>query len=286
MSDGVELFAVTDEGPRPLPVAPQVKTIHEMLDGLPLGVYSALRTFEHNKFLWLEAHLDRTDRSMALLGWSYRLDRPRLRQALHQVCTAYPLPEARVRFDVLAAPAAAGDQASRELICLSPFQPLPADYYLKGVHVDLAPGLHRERPLIKTAAFVVQRRPYPLGHRLAFEHLLLDEGDHILEGSSSNFYGLRHGELWTADQAILEGITRRIVLQLAQAAAIPRRLEALSVAEIGQLDEAFVSSSSRGLVPVVQVAQQVIGDGRPGPVTRRLMQQYADFVAREIRPAV
>ena len=69
-----QLFAVEDAGPRPLPVPPEATQFTDLYRGLPLGVYDALRTFDHNKFLYLNRHLARTERSMALLGWSYRLD--------------------------------------------------------------------------------------------------------------------------------------------------------------------------------------------------------------------
>jgi branched-chain amino acid aminotransferase len=286
VAEAVQLFDVTEAGARPLVVPAGATSVHDALSGTPLGVYSALRTFQHHKFLCLEDHLDRTEQSMALLGWDYRLDRLLLRQALHEVCTAYPLPDARVRFDVLPEPAWALGSESRLLITLSPFQPLPEAFYRDGVHVQVAPQLQRKQPLVKTATFVVERRPYPLGHQLAFEHLLLDEESRILEGSSSNAFAVRNGVLWTAADDILEGITRKIILKLAQALAVPLRLEPTPLAEAAQLAEFFVSSSSRGLVPVVNVAGQTIGDGRPGPITRQLMETYDAYVARKIRPAL
>jgi hypothetical protein len=83
-----QLYAVEDAGPRPLPVPPDATQFTDLYRGLPLGVYDALRTFDHNKFLYLNRHLARTERSMALLGWAYRLDRARLLRALHAVVTA------------------------------------------------------------------------------------------------------------------------------------------------------------------------------------------------------
>jgi branched-chain amino acid aminotransferase len=282
----VQLWAVTAAGVQPLTAPEGAQSVHDVVDGLVLGVYSALRTFDHNKFLWLDAHLDRTEQSMALLGWDYVLDRAAIKQALHEVCTAYTLPDARVRFDVLAEPAWQLGTDSRLLIILSPFAPVPAEYYEQGVHVDVAPALQRDQPMIKKANFVLQRRPYPLGHRLAYEHLLLDENGRILEGSSSNFYACRGDEFYTAADGVLEGITRKIVLKLVQESGVPLRLEAVAVNEIDRLDEACLSSASRGLIPIVDIGGRVVGDGRPGPLTRRLMAAYDAFVAREIKTAV
>jgi branched-chain amino acid aminotransferase len=281
-----QLFAVTPNGPQPLTPPEGASGVHEIFDALPLGVYSALRTFEHNKFLDLAAHLDRTEQSMALLGWDYKLDRDSFRRALHEVCTAYPGPEARVRFDVLAAPATSLGTDSRVLIALSPFTPPPDAYYRDGVRVSLAPALKRERPLIKTASFVLKRRPYPLGQAESYEHLMLDAAGHILEGSSSNFYAVYDNALWTAGEGVLAGITRIIILQLAAEMGLPVRLEPIHQEQLTAVSEAFLSSSSRGILPIVGVSGQPVGDGRPGPLTRQLLTAYNDYVRGAIRTAI
>lgn len=282
----LQLFAVTPTGPQPLPWPVGVTSVYEVFDDLPLGVYSALRTFEHDKFLHLDYHLDRTEQSMRLLGWGYCLDRGTFCRALHQVCRAYPLPDARVRFDVLAAAATALGSDSRVLMALTPFTPVPDACYEQGVRVQLAPHLQRENPLVKTASFVLTRRPYPLGHPEAYEHLLVNEEGDILEGSSSNFYAVRGGCLVTAGAGVLEGITRRVVLQLAAESGLPVALAAVDAAGISQLDEAFISSSSRGIVPVVAISGQKVGEGRPGPITRQLGAAYQAYVQAHIRPAL
>ena len=282
----LQLFAVTEAGVRPLPLLEKASSFEELYDGLALGVYSALRTYDHNKFLCLAAHLARTERSMALLGWDFRLDRRRLRQALHQVCTAFPWPEARVRFDVLAEPAYRLGTDSRVLIALMPFRPIPERLYEEGVKVGFAADLARHRPLAKTADFALKRRAYPMGTAEAYEHLLLDKEGYILEGTGTNFYGVRTGVLRTAGAGVLEGIARKIILKLAAELDIPVSLEAVHVGEIPYLDEAAISGSSRALLPVVAIAGQTVGDGRPGPICRRLLAAYNDFVAREIKMAV
>ncbi|MCA9868399.1 MAG: aminotransferase class IV [Anaerolineae bacterium] len=300
-----QLFAVEDAGPRPLPVPPTVTRFADLYHGLPLGVYDALRTFEHNKFLYLSRHLARTERSMALLGWHYTLDRARLLRALHGVVSAAEWPESRVRFDVLAAPDAAttieGQQiASRELIAIQPFTPPPPELYARGVAVDFARGLTRESPLAKTADFAARRpagagltqlegtpadKPQPTDD-VPYEYLLLDTDGRILEGTGTNFWAIRNGVVYTAGEGVLEGITREILLQIIPELGLPLRLEAVSVDEIAALDEAAVSGSSRALLPVVEIAGQAVGDGRPGPLTRRILAAYHAFVAANVKTAV
>jgi branched-subunit amino acid aminotransferase/4-amino-4-deoxychorismate lyase len=302
----------------------------DLYRGLPLGVYDAFRTFEHNKFLYLNRHLARTERSMALLGWHYLLDRARLLRALHAVVTAAEWPEMRVRIDVLGAATAVESVevmgiTSRELIAIQPFIPPPPELYERGVAVDFVTGLRRENPRAKTAEFAA-RRPVsaglaqleidddstqtpdggpqtPDGERQAeevspavardpssvvvpYEYLLLDPDGRILEGTGTNFWAVRDGIVFTAGEEVLEGITREIILQLLPELGLPPRLEAVSADKIGALDEAALSGSSRAFMPVVDIAGQPVGNGRPGPISRRILAAYNAFVAENVRTAV
>ncbi len=282
----VQFFAIRSDGPQPLPVPEGVQTIHDLLDGLDLGVYTSLCTFEHNKFLYLDAHLARLQKSVALMGWDYPLDTQLIRRVIHEVCTAYPQPDSRVRLDVLAEPPPGrpGMKRSRMTIALSPFPPYPQEIYTQGVEVGLVDRLRRDRPKIKDARFVIERRPYQTTEY--HEQLLVDENGYLLEGMTSNFYAVRNGTLYTAGEGILEGIAQKIILQQAEVLGIPVRLEAVHVDDIPMLDEAALSSSSRALVPVVKIGERVIGDGRPGPITRQILAAYLTFLSREIRPAI
>jgi branched-chain amino acid aminotransferase len=283
MSD-LQLFAITAAGPQPLPTPNDAKDFTDLYHGFALGVYSVIRTYDHNKFLRLDHHLARTVNSMRLLGWDYQLDESRLRQAIHNLCTAFPTPEMRVRIDVLAEPAYSLGTESRELLALMPFTPLPSTYYTQGVTVDFAADLHRINPLIKTADFADARKRSSHSPA-AYESLLVANGK-ILEGASSNFYGVRAGVLYTAGQGVLEGITRSVILDLARQLPMPVQLAAITVNEVSELAEAAISSSSRGLLPVVQVGETVIGTGQPGPNTQRLMAAYEAFVAQNVRTAI
>lgn len=287
MSDDLRFFAVTHAGARPLPIPSEAHSFTDLLVGLPLGVYSALRTYSHNHFLYLQQHFDRTDQSMALLGWADRLDRPMLCGALDAVVTAVPWQDSRVRFDVLArsAPDKLGTDG-RLLLAVQRLEPIPPAFYANGVAVGIAAGLSRANPLVKTAAYTRRRAAFLAQHHEdMYEYLLLDEAGRILEGTGTNFWGVRQGVLYTAGEGVLEGITRKIILQLAPQLGIPVRLEAVPLAEVGGLDEAALSGSSRAFLPVVQVAGQVVGNGRPGPVSKRILQAYNNFLAANTKRA-
>jgi branched-chain amino acid aminotransferase len=289
--DQRQLFAVLSEGIQSLPVPAGVTDFDDLYDNLPgvaLGVYSVLRTFKGNKFLDLAGHIARLRHSMVGLGWDEALlDEAALRRALHEVCTAYPPAEARVRFDFLAEPAVALGTDSRLLLALIPFTPPPLELYEQGVSLGVARGLWRERPLLKTADFAQQRRAYSQQNNGDYyEYLLLNEQGYILEGTGSNFYAVRDGVLYTAESGILAGITRRIILDLLPQLSISLRLEPVHINDIGQLDEAAMSSSSRALLPVVAIEGKKVGNGRPGPISRRILAAYNEYVAGVVETAV
>jgi branched-chain amino acid aminotransferase len=283
----VQLHAIVPAGPRPLTVAAgAAANIHALFKELPVGVYTSLRTYRHNHFLHLGDHLDRLAQSMALLGWDYRLDRHQLRQALHQVCSAYPAADARVRIDILAQPISSPGGETRVLIGLFPFQPIPEQLYDVGVQVAITRQLTRANPRAKEAHFAQERQPFLASQPDAYECLLLDQDGYILEGTTSNFYAVRDGVLWTAGEGVLEGVARKIVLQVARQIGMPIRLQAVHIDDVGRLDECALSSSSRAIVPIVEVDGRAVADGRPGPHTRRLLAAYNAYVDSALALAI
>lgn len=102
----------------------------------------------------------------------------------------------------------------------------------------------------------------------------------VTEGAVSNSYIITNGTLIThpADQFILGGVTRDIVLRLARANGIPVEERPFTLSEAKAADEAFLTSTSANVLPVTQVDDGKIGAGKPGPVTRRLMKLYTDHI--------
>jgi len=269
----------------PLPVPEGARNAHEVFDGLALGVYSALRTFEHERFLGLDLHFERTDRSLELLGRRERLDRTSLARAIDECVRRHSAPDAFVRFDVLFdAPTTLGT-TERTLLALAPLAAVPEECIRDGVVVRYS-TLRRTRPLIKVASFVVERRPYPLGRPDAFEHLIVDAKGRILEGTSSNFLALQGGRLRMAGTEVLQGVTQRFVGKLARELGLECVDDPVHCSELAEIDEAFLTSSTRGLVPVVAVEEQRIGAGVPGPWSKRLRAAYLDYAREHARRAV
>lgn len=271
MTDTVELHFLRAAGPERIGARPA-----------GTGIYTGMRTFQHDRFLWLDAHLTRLEANLATLEWDYTLDRDTVRRGLHAVVSAHPGVDVRVRLDVLGK-----GPLDERLVCeLRPFTPMPAAFITEGVGIALTSELRRELPRVKRTAFIEERKPYPLQGQECFEHVMIAPDGRLLEGTSSNFFGVRGGVLRTSGEGVLEGITRKVFLHLAARAELPVDLRSLHTTELEGLDEAFITSSSRGLVPVCSIEGRSVGPGVPGPVSRQLIADYAAICELEARPAV
>jgi branched-chain amino acid aminotransferase len=115
--------------------------------------------------------------------------------------------------------------------------------------------------------------------RGAEEPLLLNLGGALAEGASTNVFLAKDGLLRTPplSAGILGGITRQIVLELVASLGLPCLEEAVPLETLLAADEAFLSSTTREIMPIRQVDDTTIGDGRPGPLTRRVMEAFASY---------
>jgi branched-subunit amino acid aminotransferase/4-amino-4-deoxychorismate lyase len=84
--------------------------------------------------------------------------------------------------------------------------------------------------------------------------------------------------LGTARHDILLGVTRTMVIRLARGRGVEVRYRALKLDQLPAVKEAFLTSSSRGVVPVIRIDNQTVGQGRPGKFTRMLMADYEKYV--------
>ncbi len=118
----------------------------------------------------------------------------------------------------------------------------------------------------------------------ADEALMLDPTGAVATCNATNFFVVRDGELWTSTGVYnLNGITREVVLEEAEAAGIRTHQAPYSLDDVYAADEAFVTGTFGGLTPVTEVDGLSIGDGEvPGPMTRRLRGLYREAVAQEV----
>ncbi|MCB2102138.1 MAG: aminotransferase class IV [Rhodobacterales bacterium] len=119
----------------------------------------------------------------------------------------------------------------------------------------------------------------------ADEGLMLDPDGFVATCNSTHFFIVRDGEVWTSTgDYCIPGITRAAVLRACREAGIPAFEKRFSLTEVYGADEAFVTGTFAGLVPVVEVDGRTLGSGARGPMVARLQRLYMDLVERESRP--
>lgn len=243
----------------------------------PQGVYTVARTFHGDGALELQAHLDRLAESARLSGITRIPTQEALRTALRVLVHQAGYPEARFRITIPL------DSALDTHFALEPLNPVPEHVRSNGVSVQAFPA-RRQNPVAKSTGWMTERAAL-VTHMApdAYEGLLTSETGDILEGFGSNFYAILNSTLRTAGAGILNGISRQIVLDVAPA-ILPVQLVPVTLADIPALAEAFLTSSSRGVIPIVRINDQIVGTGAPGPLTRQIEAAYDAWAAAHIEP--
>ena len=104
--------------------------------------------------------------------------------------------------------------------------------------------------------------------------ILTDADDNVVEGPGFNVFAVHDGAISTPDSGVLQGITRRTVIELSNEHGIPIEERSVPAASLRRADEVFLSSTAGGIIPATTVDGEVVGEGEPGPVTLRLRDAY------------
>jgi branched-chain amino acid aminotransferase len=233
---------------------------------LPDGYYSTFRTYDGCKrVLGLSAHLQRLP----------NVDASLLRLNLLLLLEPYRPGEARVRVMMT--------MHGQVYISIEALKLLPREVYEKGVRVETI-EMERDSPRIKSTAFIsdsdAERKH--LAKEGIFEALLVKNG-RILEGMTSNFFYVSRAErdvLRTTQRDILLGVTRRNVIRVARGRGLEMRYSPLKLDQLPAVNEAFITSSTRGIVPVIQINNMIVGQGSPGRITKMLISAYNEYVLK------
>jgi len=111
------------------------------------------------------------------------------------------------------------------------------------------------------------------------EALILDVDDNVNEGSGENFFMVKDGKLYTPrDHTVLNGITRKTIIDISQDLDLEVFEKDISVDEVKAADEAFFTGTAAEVTPVVQVDQSKIDDGTPGKITKKIQNVYFDLI--------
>ena len=265
-------------GFKPVVLPEEIQTLDGASLCLPGGAYTTLRTYNGDKVLHFADHIHRLEETALLAGQQHHLDQWALRGTLRRLIKDKPKgKDVRIRLTLDL------EHVPGELyIIVEPLVVPPRQAYEEGVRV-ITCDIQRQLPKAKLTRFI--DRSAPLRGSLppeVNEAVMLDVAGRFLEGLSSNFFAILGGVVWTAEQGVLSGITRAIVIECANRLGLPFRLEPPRREDLTNFDEAFITSSSRGVLPVRQVDQSRIGSVCPGPITRHLIEAFESSLEDQI----
>jgi branched-subunit amino acid aminotransferase/4-amino-4-deoxychorismate lyase len=111
----------------------------------------------------------------------------------------------------------------------------------------------------------------------AHNPVLLDLAGNVTEGPGFNVFAVTGGVVATPDRGVLEGITRGAVIELCEKLGLPCEVRTVTLDELREADEIFISSTAGGVIGVTRLDDRILGNDRPGPVTQRLVAAYWTF---------
>ena len=239
------------------------------------GVYEVTRTAS-GRPVDLDRHLERLERSAA---------------AIARTLEAAANPESYLRVVLTRGDGLFGldpglSTQTRLVIIVRPLVLPPAAHYADGIGVQVVDVRRTPRrsldPRVKSGNYLNNIMALAEARRHgADEGIMCNLEGRLAEGTTSNLFVVQGGVARTplVADGLLDGITRRRVMELGRAAGVSLEEASLVPEDLASADEAFLTSSIRGVLPVVRADGRPIAAGAPGPITRRVMSLYDDFLA-------
>lgn len=258
------------------------------------GVWEGLR-LHHDRLVFLEDHLDRLWQGARAIGLDIGLTRAQITEAIWATLRANDMHDGvHVRLMVTRGVKKTPSQDPRlavggpSIVIIAEHKRANPAAFEQGVRLftstirrpppdTLDPKLNCHSKLHEVMAL---NQAIQAG---ADEALMLDVHGAVATCNATNFFIVVKGQVWTSTgQHCLNGITRRKVIEACRANAIPVFERDFSLVDVYSADEAFVTGTFGGLTPVTTVDGRLIGEPRPGPMTRRLRELYRDEIERGI----
>ncbi|MBN2495030.1 MAG: aminotransferase class IV [Deltaproteobacteria bacterium] len=257
------------------------------------SVYEVLRTYGGVPFA-KQAHLARLQRSADRLGipvpgisW--------IQAQMDRTLAEASNPESYIRIVITrgSGPLTLDPTRARSPVCVilvKPYEPFPEWMYETGIRVAI-PAVRRNLraaldPAIKSGNYLNSILALGEARRAGFDDaLLLDVRGRIAEASSSNVFVLIGSRLCTPalETGLLEGVTRGLTLRIARDAGMECCECNLDTADLINADEVMITSTLREIMPVVQIDDQPIGHGKPGPVYHKLRSLFREHALAATR---
>lgn len=252
------------------------------------GIFETMRA-KLQSIEFFQDHYDRLCRSAHLVRMRQPHSREELEAICLEICRLSDLSDASVRITLTRGAyrgtlSDTGD-APRLIVTCADVEHVDPGLYTDGVSIAVAsfPKVHAIDPSIKATQYL----PAVLARleaddQACYESLFLDSRNRVLELSSATFFAVRAGQILTPPLrlGILAGVTRSAVLRLARHDRIKVKETVIAFDDLETMDEAFLTSAVRGVMPIVRIAQTAVGDGKPGPTTRRIMALFETETGR------
>lgn len=244
------------------------------------GVFDFLRTYSGKPF-HLDQHLERLRRSAELIDLELPWTLDEIKAVVLETLSRNDHAESNVRIVVTGG--TSDDYITptgkpRLMVMVTPARVLPQSWYTDGAKIITEPT-ERYLPGAKSLNYIPAIRALKRARAEdAIEAIYTDREGRVLEGTTTNLFAFFEGVLVTPGDGILPGITRGVVLEIAEG-HYPIQLRDIQRDELLRADEVFITASNKQVVPIVRVDDAVIGDGRPGAHTRHMMELFAEYTA-------
>lgn len=260
-----------------LPVSEIKLPVQDLLIFRGLGVFDYMRTYQRKIFL-LDDHINRLLSSADRMGLHHHWLFDQLRDKLLHLAELSPLSESAFRIILTGGLGAHSLEPgpARLFILTEPVHPYPAEVYRTGIRAKLF-SFDRYRPEAKSITYSQAVLELAEAKKEGYSEVIYHSGEWVTEGTTCNFFGIRNGVLITPEDGILKGTRRNFILSYAEE-MLPVEIRPVSLAELEKLDEAFLTSTTREILPVTSINRFSVGSGKPGAFTARLHEHYRRLV--------
>ncbi|MHC4618814.1 MAG: aminotransferase class IV [Planctomycetota bacterium] len=248
------------------------------------GLFETMRSYNGVVFC-LKDHLDRLFFSAAALSIQVGYDKKYITGAIYKLLKANKLTDARLRLTLTGGPMSQAEERRRAtlLITATKLQPYPAEYYQKGVLVVLSAFRQNiTEPICghKTTNYLSRMIALRQAHeKRAAEALWFTVDNRLAEGCISNVFLVKDSVLYTPPLTtpVLPGVARKTVCQLAVINSIKLIEKDLGIDDVLAADEMFLTNVIMQIMPITSVEKHTVGDGKVGPMTKKLQKYFDEF---------
>lgn len=249
------------------------------------GVFEGIRVYEKCIFR-LQQHIDRLFASAKYIMLNIPMTKEELIKATVDTCKANNIINGYIRMVVTRGE---GTLGLAPWLCPEPsvfiiaanIQLYPEEYYENGLAVVTVPTMRNfpeaVNPRIKSLNYLNNILAKIEAHNAGvLEALMLNKDGYVVECTGDNIFLVKNGTLITPPVYLgaLRGITRDCIIEIAQKLGYPVLEQPFTRFEVFNADECFLTGTAAEAIPVVKVDNRVIGDGKPGPITRRLIEEF------------